>query len=141
MRADIETLHKHMKIKLEMYKNQFGKEATLEGTSQMLSNTLYYRRFFPFYSFNLLCGLDSKGEGAVYGYDAIGSFDKMYYGSQGSGGQLVVPVLDNQLKGHNNLNDKPCEDYPHAFDFVRDSMNSCVERDIHTGTLQIPFLI
>ena len=39
----------------------------------------------PYYAFNLLCGLDVNGEGCVYGYDAVGSYDKLTYGVQGSG--------------------------------------------------------
>ena len=31
-------------------------------TPKLLSNTLYYKRFFPFYTFNLCAGLDEQGE-------------------------------------------------------------------------------
>ena len=40
----------------------------------------------------------------IYGYDAIGSYDSINYGAQGSGQELLMSVLDNQFKGHNYLN-------------------------------------
>jgi 20S proteasome subunit beta 6 len=49
----------------------------------------------PFYAFNLLCGLTKEGNGTVYGYDAIGSFDSLTYGIQGSGTEMGAPLLDN----------------------------------------------
>ena len=66
--------------------------------AQMLGNTLYYKRFFPYYTFNLCAGLDDQGLGCVYTYDAIGSHERVGYSCQGSGKDLVQPVLDNQLK-------------------------------------------
>lgn len=67
-----------------MYKNQFGKDPDISAIAQMLGNTLYGRRFFPFYTFNLLVGVNANGEGAMYGYDAIGSFERINTGSMGS---------------------------------------------------------
>lgn len=68
------------------------------GTSaaaQLLSNTLYYRRFFPYYCFCMIAGLDESGKGAVYGYDAVGSFKRDEYGCMGSGQNFIMPLLDN----------------------------------------------
>ena len=86
MVADIDALHKNLLMRIRIYSMQNKREPTLESIAKLLSNTLYGRRFMPYYAFNLLCGLDGQtGEGIVYGYDAVGSFDKITYGAQGSG--------------------------------------------------------
>lgn len=95
MVADIETLHKLLIAKVKQYERQFKKVPTVESLAQLLGNTLYGRRFMPYYAFNLLCGIDRNGQGVVYGYDAIGSYDKLTYGVQGSGSELGAPILDN----------------------------------------------
>jgi 20S proteasome subunit beta 6 len=61
MVADIETLHKNMITKIKIYQRQFKRDPSIESIAQLLGNTLYSRRFMPFYAFNLLCGLDSNG--------------------------------------------------------------------------------
>jgi 20S proteasome subunit beta 6 len=73
---------------------------------QMLATTLYGRRFFPFYTFNVVGGLDENGEGCVFSYDAIGCFERLKYTASGTGQALVEPFLDN-LVGYKNTDKKP----------------------------------
>lgn len=61
------------------------RKASTKAIGNLLSYTLYMKRFFPFYTFNALAGLDENGDGMVYGYDAIGSFDRLPFVVQGSG--------------------------------------------------------
>ncbi|KXZ44113.1 hypothetical protein GPECTOR_73g634 [Gonium pectorale] len=97
MQADRKALHKLLQHRNVMYQHNHGRPMSVSATAQLLSNTLYYKRFFPFYTFNLCAGLDEQGRGAVYNYDAIGSYERSGYFCQGSGKELIQPVLDNQL--------------------------------------------
>lgn len=133
MVADIETLHKLLIAKVKTYERTFKRSPSVESLAQLLGNTLYSRRFMPFYAFNLLCGLDKNGEGIVYGYDAIGSYDKLTYGVQGSGSELGSPILDNQFIGHNFLVKKLAQNVKEAEETAKDIINSIAERDIYTG--------
>lgn len=80
MVADVETLHRNLITRIKVYVMQNKKQPSVESIAQLLSNSLYGRRFMPFYAFNLLCGLDKNGVGCVFGYDAVGSYDKLTYG-------------------------------------------------------------
>merc|ERR1712183_364119 len=116
-----------------MYKMTHKKEPTVESMASKLGNMLYGRRFMPHYAFNLLCGIDKDGAGTVYGYDAIGSHDKVTYGVQGSGSQLGAPILDNQFVGHNFLVKELPTSIEETENTAKDIINSIAERDIYTG--------
>jgi 20S proteasome alpha/beta subunit len=95
----------------------------------MLSNTLYGRRFFPYYTFNIVAGIDDDGVGCVYGYDAVGSFERAKYVSEGSGVSLVQPLLDNQVAFFN----QPEENFvkytaEETVDLIKDAFTSASER-------------
>lgn len=104
--------------------------------SQLLGNTLYYRRFFPYYAFNILAGLDENGVGAVYGYDAVGSFQRQPDGisANGSGVKLIMPLLDN-LVGFKNREDGDRRTYTaaEAVELVKEGFVTAGERDINCG--------
>lgn len=46
---------------------------------------------------------NASGKGCVFTYDAVGSYEKVGYSSQGSGAKLIMPFLDNQLKSPSPL--------------------------------------
>lgn len=61
MHTDIAILHKVLRIRLTQYRHRHRKEMSLEAISQLLSTVLYYRRFQPYYAFNVLGGIDENG--------------------------------------------------------------------------------
>ena len=61
----------------------------------LLSQVLYLRRSFPYYAFCVLAGLsDDDGNGKVYAYDAIGSYEQVAVATAGTGRELLQPILD-----------------------------------------------
>jgi len=50
----------------------------------MLGRILYEKRFFPFYTFNIVVGHEN-GKGMVWGYDAVGSYGNRNVQSVGNG--------------------------------------------------------
>lgn len=131
MYADICALQKNLKARIEIYRSQHKRDPDLVAVANLLSITLYMRRFFPFYAFNLLAGQKSDGNFAVYGYDAVGSYDEMSYGCQGSGIELVAPVLDNVV-GRFKTNGETINKTS-ALGLIEEVMGSVANRDIYTG--------
>lgn len=121
----------HSVCLMQIYQHQHNKQMSCPAMGQLLSNTLYYKRFFPYYAFNVLGGLDNEGtqikssscvwlellydfeqfqilleisgKGCVFTYDAVGSYERVGYSAQGSGSTLIMPFLDNQLKSPSPL--------------------------------------
>ncbi|KAK9817624.1 hypothetical protein WJX74_006639 [Apatococcus lobatus] len=136
--ADIRALQKMLQTRNVMYQHIHRKPMSASALAQLLGNNLYYKRFFPYFTWNLCVGLDPEGKGSVYTYDPVGSFERVGYSCQGSGKDLIQPVLDNQLKAASPLV-LPSENWMTALpleqaqDLVRDAFVSAGERDIYTG--------
>lgn len=58
---DIAALHKVLQHQIASYQEKTGTEISTEAIAQLISTRLYYRRFFPYYAFNVLGGLDKEG--------------------------------------------------------------------------------
>lgn len=106
---------------------------TAPSAAQLIGNLLYYKRFFPWYTFNVVAGLDAEGKGAVWGYDAVGSFERTPYVCTGSGSALVTSLLDNQVAFKTQPSNKRELSLEEVVDIVKDALSCAGERDIYTG--------
>lgn len=81
--------------------------------------------------------LRSPGEGWSYGYDAIGSHEKVRAVCSGTGQNLLQPILDNQVEFKQMSVDTPKEELPlgPCVELVKDAFTSAGERDIYTGDI------
>ena len=127
MYADFIALQRVLKAQIEIYRSRNKKEPTLDNIAQLLSVALYQKRFFPYYCFTTLSGKNKDGKFVCFGYDAVGSYEALPNGAQGSGDKLIVPVLDNITERKGKLNEQE------AKQLVLETMNGCCNRDIHTG--------
>jgi 20S proteasome alpha/beta subunit len=77
-----------------VYEWDSKRSLSIYGLSYLLSYILYQRRNFPYFSFCVVGGLDDQGHGALYRYDAVGSFERVQAVCAGKGEKLIQPLLD-----------------------------------------------
>lgn len=132
--GDVLTVIKNIKARMKIYEHVHGKKMSCSAVAQMLSTVLYYRRFFPYYTYNILAGLDSEGKGCVYSFDPVGSYDRETYRAGGSAASMLQPLLDNQigLKNQSGVEKQPLS-LEKAIALVQDVFSAAAERDIYTG--------
>lgn len=135
--TDTYTLHKTLSARVDMYRHSHDSDMSCPAVAQLLSTTLYMRRFMPYYCFNVVAGLDAAGAGAIYTYDAVGSFERTTYAAQGSGQKLIIPLLDELLGGNifgtNRTDVRPAMTADAAVEMIKEAFVTAGERDIHTG--------
>jgi len=133
MYADLLALRKHLQAKIVMYQFDNGREPSVDAIGHLVQQTLYSKRFFPFYCWVLLAGLDENGKGVVVEYDPVGTIEHVPYSARGSANELINPSLDAVFKGSNQLKKKLPETKEETAEILRDFFNSAAERDIYTG--------
>ncbi|KAI7506744.1 proteasome subunit beta type-1 precursor [Hortaea werneckii] len=143
--ADGRALQEHLDTVCKMYQYQHGKEISVHACAQRLSHILYNKRFFPYYVQAILGGIDEEGQGALYSYDPVGSYEREYCRAAGAASSLIMPFLDNQVNLKNmyepgsvqglekkQLVPKPL-DRQTTEQLVHDAFSSAVERHIEVG--------
>ncbi|KAG8214837.1 nucleophile aminohydrolase, partial [Butyriboletus roseoflavus] len=71
--ADGNMFVKKVKQRLEWYRHAHSKDMPIRAIARLIQTMLYARRFFPYYVYNILGGIEEDGTGAVYSFDPVGS--------------------------------------------------------------------
>ncbi len=88
MHADAQNLWKKLDQRIELYELNHGKIPTSSAIANLLSRILYEKRFFPFYTFNVVVG-NVDGKATIWDFDAIGSYGTVIASCVGNGRQFL----------------------------------------------------
>jgi len=102
--SDCEALKRQVRSEVDahVHWNYGGRTLGPTGVANLLGQTLYARRGFPFYSFCVVAGVDDGG-GVVHVYDAIGSHERVAVACAGTGKEMLQPVLDRMFASVNAM--------------------------------------
>lgn len=143
--ADGNALAERLDTVVKMYRYQHGKDISVHACAQRLSHILYQKRFFPYYVTAILGGIDEQGQGALYSYDPVGSYEREQCRAAGAASSLIMPFLDNQVNLKNQYDPSSgaglakVQRVPEpqsretVEEIVRDAFTSAVERHIEVG--------
>jgi len=136
--ADGNMFVKQVRQRLEWYRHAHAKDMPLRAIARLIQTMLYARRFFPYYVYNILGGIEDDGSGAVYSFDPVGSYERESCRAAGAAQSLVQPFLDNQIYFKNQV-PQPGMTHPKhlplgtVIQLVIDSFTSATERHIEVG--------
>ena len=131
--ADVINLWRVLDQRIELFELNHNEKMSSHAIASMLSRLLYERRFFPYYTFNIVVGFSEEGEALLWNYDAVGNYERRNHSASGNANDLIEPLLDNQLDGYNSVN-KPGKKSPEQLvELAVDVFQSAAERDITCG--------
>ncbi|GAA6013410.1 hypothetical protein JCM10207_008834 [Rhodosporidiobolus poonsookiae] len=135
--GDATNLVKRLKQRLEWYHHTHNEVPSLKSIARLVQTMLYGKRFFPYYTYVILAGIDRDGTGAVYSFDPVGSYERESCRAYGSAQSLVQPFLDNMVYKKNQTlpPDAPPPVAGQRPEFVLDEVTSLMT-DAFTGATE-----
>ncbi|KTW27474.1 proteasome core particle subunit beta 6 [Pneumocystis jirovecii RU7] len=139
-----------LRKRLMQYHYKHNRQLTVRSAARLIQTILYSRRFFPYYTYVMVVGMDEEGKGAIYTFDPVGSYERVSYQATGSSASLALPLLDSQVGGKNKYEIvdgrlQPCISTPlsleNAMKMIIDTYTSVVERHIQIGDKFQAFIV
>lgn len=133
MQSDIFRLQENLKNRISRSFLEKNLSCSIDSCASLLSSILYSRRFFPFYCFNLLSGLNLNGSARNFGFDAIGSYENSTSASIGSGQKIIQPLLDSSFPENFRIYNKMSNTIDGAVSLMKHFFLAASERGTSIG--------
>ncbi len=91
--GDAQVLARYLKAEVSLYRLRRNAPLTAEGAATLLANILNGNRFYPYYAWLILGGVDAKGS-HVFSVDPAGGCIEDRFVSVGSGSPFVYGLLE-----------------------------------------------
>lgn len=137
--ADARQLIDDVRTQIKWYHHKHGKALAPHACARAIMQILYSKRFFPYYLNPILIGIEN-GEGCLYSFDPIGSYEREASRAAGHASALLIPFLDNQVRYANQIDPATGEprkqaplDRETTIRLVKDAFTGAAERQIQVG--------
>ena len=91
--GDAQALIRYLRAEIRLYGLRRGSSMTVEGAATLLANILSGNRYYPYYAWLLVGGVDAKG-GHVFSVDPAGGSMEDRFVSVGSGSTFAYGLLE-----------------------------------------------
>jgi proteasome beta subunit len=122
--ADMQILTRQVSAYAKLFELNNGRQISVKATAKTMSNLLFQRRFFPYFTQTIVGGVDDTGPD-LYTLDPMGSLIPDKYATVGSGAQIAVGVLEESYRDGLTLEE--------GRDLALRAMKSAIKRDIASG--------
>ena len=122
--SDAQQLINILKAEISLHKLETHEEMKISAVAHLLSQIMYSRRMFPYYTQVIIGGIDSTGP-YVFSFDPIGSCMKENYVSTGSGSPFVYGVLEKDFREGMTIEQ--------GKKLIREAIKSAAQRDMASG--------
>lgn len=124
--TDVQTLDQLLRFKLKMYELREKRTMDAKTLIQLISTTLYERRFGPYFAEPIVAGLDKNNVPRLCGYDFIGAVSETKNFAVGG-------TTSEQLYGVCESYWKPDMEPEELFETISQCLLSAVDRDCLAG--------
>ncbi len=122
--GDAQALIRYLRAEVALYRLRRGTTLPVEGAATMLANILSGSRYYPYYAWMIVGGVDSRG-GHVYSVDPAGGCMEDRYVSVGSGSPFAYGVLEETYSRDQTVAD--------GVDIAIRALTSSMKRDSASG--------
>jgi proteasome beta subunit len=122
--GDAQVLARYLRAEVSLYRLRRSASLTAEGAATLLANILNGNRFYPYYAWLILGGIDGKG-GHVFSVDPAGGCIEDKYVSVGSGSNFAYGILEEGYSRDVTTSD--------AVDLALRGLTAAMKRDSASG--------